>query len=78
MGFKISKLSFQNLPEINQVAELGVKTNVPLNNLTVCTKIAESLLHGFIRRNSVQRNFAAADFQPKLTAGWATESDQEN
>lgn len=57
MGFKIGGLSLSKLTDINQVAEVAIKANMPLNNLTVCTKLAESLLYGVLRKNSITRNF---------------------
>jgi len=56
-GLKIGGLSLNKLTDIEQVAEIALKTSVPLTNLTVCTKLAESLLYGVVRRNIIEKNF---------------------
>ena len=59
MRLKIGGLSLAKLPEINEMAALAVKNNLPLNNLTVCAKLAESLLHSVLLKDSVNRKFDA-------------------
>lgn len=58
-GIKIGGLSLNKVIDVNQVTELALKTSVPLNNLAVCTKLAESLFYGVLRKNSIERNFPA-------------------
>lgn len=60
MGLKIGGLSLPKLSNINDVAELAIKANLPLNNLLVCTKLAESLFQGVLRKDAVNRQLDQA------------------
>ena len=59
MGFKIGGLSLPKINNLNDVADLAIKANMPLNNLMIGAKLAENLLYGMMRKNSIQRDFAA-------------------
>ncbi len=62
MGLKIGGLSLPKLSDVNEMAELAIKANLPLNNLMVCTKLAESLFRGVLTKNAVNRQFDQANF----------------
>ncbi len=64
LGIKIGGLSLDKMVDVNQVAQLAIKAAAPLNNLTVCTKLAESLLYGVLRKNSIERNFQPSSIKP--------------
>ena len=62
-GIKIGGLSLPKAIDVTQAAELAIKTQMPLSHLTVCSKLAESLLFGALRKNSIERSFTETAFK---------------
>lgn len=64
LGIKIGGLSLDKALDVTQVAEMALKTQVPLTNLMVCTKLAESLFYAALRKNLIERNFPVVQQLP--------------